>query len=244
MAATVQQQYDVSTLAALGWAWMSLVDEGAAPVAQESMLRAFQQQYNARLASLRALQAGGESIAHPLRTLATDGRYGTLTAQAIYNVSALAVSGSTSAFASLPSRFDANMISLIWDEIRRAYPVNTSSQAGRTMWAMLRNIIGAPAEQVGQIAVNTAYQLWAGRAGGTSPTSYTPTAPLVKDPGQVAVPLYGTEQWTTTERVFTVEDGRVQGRRQQSTSSLALIGVLAIAGVGIMVASAYKGRLA
>ena len=70
------------------------------------------------------------------------------------------------------------------------------------------------------------------------------TAPLVKDPGQVALPADGTEQRAITERDFTWEDGLVRGRRQQSTSSLALIGVLAIAGVGIMVASAYKGRIA
>lgn len=237
---TQQQQYDVSTLAALAWVWMSYTDDPE-PVAQASVMRSFQQQYNARMPTLRAIQSAGETMPHPLRMLSVDGQYGPEVAKAIYNVSALAVSGSTSAFASLPTRYDRGMIGVIWDDVQRMYPVSTSSQAGRTMWAMLRALIGTPPEQAGQAAVNAAYHLWNNSA---PPSSYTSLVPLVKAGSQTTLEMADAgpgEAFITTERDFSTEPALVVGRTQRRTASLAWLGVLAVAGVGIVTASAYKG---
>lgn len=241
---TPQQEYDVSTLAALAYVWTSYADEPGSAVAQTAVLRSFQQQYNARLATLRALQAGGEYMQYPLATLATDGRYGAATGRAMINVAFL-TAGGLPWVGAFPARYDAARIGQIWEQIEQTFPVGDRRHVSRTMWAMLRNVIGAQPEQAGQIAVNTSYQLWSGSPGGASPSSYASVAPLVKATGQpVVLPSDGAEQWEVGEGDFATEDGYVLGRKQQSTSSLALIGVLVVAGVGIMVASAYKGRLA
>lgn len=247
MAVTERQAQDISALAALSWVWMSLAGENR-PAAQTSVLRTFQQQYNARMPSLRAgvearRAAGGRDL-YPLTNLAVDGRYGLATGKAIVNATMLA-SGDVPWFSSLSARYDDNMFAMIWDEIQRANPVGSSTMVARYLWHMLRNTIGVPDEQMGQVAINSLVVGDQARAN----ASYVLPAGATKAGQVAAVGVNMKEELTGGDSMLvdsagehSFESATVYGQRQAQGTRYVWVALVAAGAVGVLVFAAYRGK--
>lgn len=255
MALTGRQTQDVAAVAALAWTWMSLAGEGR-PGAQASVLAAFQGQYNARLASLRAAQAELGTLAlAPFAILTVDGRYGLNTARAIANASFLAGGAEVEGWLqSLPRTYNDNIIQMIWDEIARAYPTSGQTMVGRYMWQMVRSIIGVPDAQAGQVAANsltrsvsvvndrTAYQMTPAQFA-EQLSSKVPGGGGQNLPGKGEDAQFLVAPEEGVDRSYAFDPDVVHGRRQATTNSYVIWLVLAGAlGVGAIAYSRYRSE--
>lgn len=252
MAATDREAADVSTLAALAWTWISLAGESR-PVAQASIMRTFQGQYNARLASLRsAYSHEGMTPPFAISQLTVNGAYSGSVARAVMNVTYIA-GGRTAAqwLSQLPAtRYDDIMFQMIWDEIARGYPISRSGMLTEYLWTMLRSIIAVPDEQAGQIALNAVARI---ALGTNAQTSYQMTA----DQRAAALAAKGSNALQTLvagedaayqieaeegmDRSYLFDEEVVDARRQQRTNSYAIWLVMAgVVGIGAVVYSRYR----
>lgn len=249
---TERQALDVSAVAALAWAWMSLAGEGR-PAAMSSVLATFQGQYNARLGSLRAAYAAaGMDPPFPLTTLAVNGTYSGAVGRAMANVS-VAASGRRAAewLSGLPaSRYDDNMIQMIWDVIQSQYPVSGTSQVGVYLWTMVRSFIGVADAQAGQNAINSILRTGSNVSYQVTPAQFAEQL-AAKVPGGNGggLPAAGEDAQfmvdpeAGVDRSYAFDADVVRGRAQARTNSYVIWLVLAGAvGVGAIAYSRYRSE--